>query len=113
MNHSRQHSDPQEEQLRMRFRTVGIDFQVRDRSSGSARQDLDGLSRNYALSCKFRSQKGFSLSRSDVIKDVAQAKAWNRTPLWVLRNERGQDMVMVTLNEFLRIIASCSNPDGA
>lgn len=100
---SREHSDPQEEQLRMEFREIGIDFRIRDRSSGSARADGDGLSRDFMLSCKFRSQKGFSLTAKDFKHDIDQARRFRRTLIWALRNEDGEDIIMMRKKDFLRI----------
>lgn len=99
-------SDPHEHQLRFKFREIGVDFVVRDKSSGSARQDGDGMSKHFFLSCKFRSQKGFNLTKGDFEHDVQQAKRYRRTPIWALRNQDGEDVVMMRLADFLRILAA-------
>lgn len=104
MSLTRLHSDPHEEQIIRRFREVGIDFKMKDKSSGSARADGDGLSRDFFLSCKFRSQKGFSLTSNDYKKDRHQAARYGRTPIWALRNQAGDDIVMMRLDDFLRIV---------
>ena len=106
MKYSREISDPHENAIRMRFREIGVDFVVRDKSSGSARQDGDGMSEHFMLSCKFRTQKGFSLTRQDYLHDVQQAARFRRTPIWAMRNQDGQDVIMMRMEDFLRILAA-------
>lgn len=100
----RKNSDLQENQIRSKFAESGVVFEVRDNSSGSARNDGDGLSEKYYLSCKFRCKKSFSLSEKDFIHDVNQSVIWNKTPIWCLRNSSGTDLVAMRLEDFLRLI---------
>lgn len=104
MKSTRSLSDPHENYIRRRFRESGIDFKMKDKSSGSARADGDGMSRDFFLSCKYRTSKGFSISGRDYKKDVQQADRFRKKPLWAIRNEDGQDMIMLYLEDFLRII---------
>lgn len=101
---TRDFSDPQEEFIRASFQSVGVEMPTRDRSSGSARNDGDGMSEAFFLSCKFRSNKSFTLTHTDYEKDIKQAAAWSKVPIWALRNQHGEDVIMLRLKDFLNLL---------
>jgi Holliday junction resolvase len=102
---NRETGDILEERVRRMLREGGVNLVVRDSSSGSARRDGDGMNEFFFLSCKFRSGKSFTLSAKDYQKDKDQAARFTgRKLLWALGNSTGDVVIMMKIQDFIRII---------
>lgn len=103
---SRTFSDKQESDIRAAFAKAGVEFKILDKSSGGARQDGDGMSPTFFLSCKFRQQGSFALAAKDFARDVLLAEKWHKTPIWALRNGQGTDIIAMRIDDFMAILTS-------